>query len=186
MPNYDDLSKNLRSRMGVQPPGGPRRTAKTNRTSQFELVFEAVRKEGRELLQFGVDRLNDPVRWAISIAHSPANTEGTPLPLREIWVAPDQATPMLDLLELGIPRLMEKPARPAGSPNSREEIGTIDGPHGNQLQVVLQGYGTRWNLKVTGPGDEWLPFDERDFGAFLEGFAMAFERLGQLDDGIPF
>jgi len=37
-----------------------------------------------------------------------------------------------------------------------------------------------------GPGNEWLPFDGRDYGAFLDGLAQAAQKLNQLDDGIPF
>jgi hypothetical protein len=82
--------------------------------------------------------------------------------------------------------LQGKQARQVGSPNVREEIGAVNSPSGVQLRVLIQGYDTRWNLKITGPGDEWLPFDGRDFGAFMEGFAKAFKRLGEVDDGIPF
>jgi hypothetical protein len=186
MTDYQKLSEILRTREIKLPVGQASQAPRTSRTSAFEFVHQSPRKDGRELLQLGIDHLVEPRGWSISISHAPGDTEGTPLPLREIWVSPDQVAPLLDLLESGVSMLQGKQARQVGSPNVREEIGAVNSPSGVQLRVLIQGYDTRWNLKITGPGDEWLPFDGRDFGAFIEGFAKAFKRLGEVDDGIPF
>jgi hypothetical protein len=81
---------------------------------------------------------------------------------------------------------LEKPARVAGSPNVREVVGAADSSVETPLHVVIQGYGVKWYIKLTGAGDDWLPFDVRDYNAFIEGLALANEKLKQLDDGLPF
>jgi len=182
MTDYDELYNKIRGRMGKQTP----EPAPRGKSYRFELCSEATRKDGKEILQFGVDHLSEPIGWAFNVAHIDANAPGDVQPLREVWVHPTQAEALLDLLDEGFKRLQNMPARGAGSPNCREEVGNIDGPGDNQLRVVIQGYGQRWNLKIVGPGNEWLPFDGRDYGAFLDGLAQAAQKLNQLDDGIPF
>ncbi|MEI6569044.1 MAG: hypothetical protein WCR20_20355 [Verrucomicrobiota bacterium] len=186
MTDYDNLANSIRKRKGILPASQSQRATPGRRTSSFELVYEASRKDGTELLQFGVDRLPEPSGWRINIAHAPGNTEGTPLPSREVWLTPNCSETLLDLIERGVPRLLEKPARVAGSPNVREVVGAADSSVETPLHVVIQGYGVKWYIKLTGAGDDWLPFDVRDYNAFIEGLALANEKLKQLDDGLPF
>ncbi len=186
MTDYQTILTAIRNHTSDPPAGLGHLSSKTVRTVSYELVQESGRKDGRELLQFGVDHLEGGRGWSIYVAHTPVATEGNAIPTRDIWVAPDQVPTLLDLLEAGMVLIQDKPGRALGSPKVREEVGTADSSLGSRLLVVLQGYENKWNLKITGSNDQWLPFDVRDWGAFKEGFALAVERLDQLDDGIPF